>query len=279
MLMFFSCRESQHDKVVSMIEEWEQKEIQFPSSLIFTMQGKDTLEYSVRNKYKIITYVDSLGCTSCKLHLPEWKKFINIVDSLYPDSIQFLFFFSPKNRNEICRILLEDRFQYPICIDEHDSINILNKFPSNINFQTFFLNHDNKIMAIGNPIHNSKIKELYLKIIDGGKLKTVLDDRLQTNIIWEKTSFDFGVFDWTHEQVIDFTLYNIGKEKLVMNEVFTSCGCISVEYSKKPVEPGEKVVLRVKYKAEHPEYFNKTITIYCNAKGAPFQLKLSGSAN
>ena len=34
-------------------------------------------------------------------------------------------------------------------------------------FQTFLLNRNNKVLAIGNPIHNPKIRELYVKIIRG----------------------------------------------------------------------------------------------------------------
>mgnify|MGYP001694896229 FL=1 len=37
---------------------------------MFTIQGKDTIEYSGDNSnYKIVTYIDSIGCTSCKLQL------------------------------------------------------------------------------------------------------------------------------------------------------------------------------------------------------------------
>ena len=31
--------------------------------------------------YKVVTYIDSVGCTSCKLQLPRWKQFMQEVDS------------------------------------------------------------------------------------------------------------------------------------------------------------------------------------------------------
>ena len=37
-------------------------------------------------------------------------------------------------------------------------------------FQTFLLDKDNKVLAMGNPILNPKIKELYLKIIRGNDI-------------------------------------------------------------------------------------------------------------
>lgn len=48
-----------------------------------------------------------------------------------------------------------------------------NSFERNISlfqkseFQTLLLDRNNRIVAIGNPVHNPKIKDLYLKIIQG----------------------------------------------------------------------------------------------------------------
>lgn len=278
LLVLSSCKDSRRDNVLSILQEWEQKEIQFPSHSIFTIRGKDTVEYGLQDKYKILVYTDSLGCTSCKLYLPEWEKYIQMVDSLYPDAVQFLFFFTPKKKKKVNRILLENRFNYPICVDEHDSINILNHFPSNANFQTFLLNQNNKVLAIGNPVHNLKIRELYLKIISGDDFASVIDEKLQTDIRFEQESVDMGTFDWEQEQVVYFVLLNTGKEYLVINDATTSCGCITVEYPQEPIRPGRKINLKVKYKADYPEHFNKTLRVHCNAKSSPFQLKISGNA-
>ena len=63
--------------------------------------------------------------------------------------------------------LKTENFDYPVCIDEKDSINKLNHFPVEMRFQTLLLDKENKVLAIGNPVQNPKIKELYLKIISG----------------------------------------------------------------------------------------------------------------
>ena len=36
--------------------------------------------------------------------------------------------------------------------------------------------------------------------------------------------------------------------------------------------------LEVTYKAEHPEHFNKTITVYCNIESSPLVLKIMRDA-
>ena len=73
-------------------------------------------------------------------------------------------------------------------------------------------------------------------------------------------------------------LSNIGKNPLVINDVVTSCGCMVTEFDDKPIEQHKSTNIKVVYKAEHPEHFDKTITIYCNAKDSPFKLKVTGNA-
>ena len=49
-------------------------------------------------------------------------------------------------------------------------------------------------------------------------------------------------------------------------------------YKKVYLKPGKEIDLEVVYKAEHPEHFDKTITVYCNAETSPLVLKISGDA-
>lgn len=81
-VVFASCGKSNKDKSFSLLQKWIGKELSLPARSVFTIQGKDTVEYSIQNTYKILTYIDSTGCTSCKLKLAEWEKFITVVDSI-----------------------------------------------------------------------------------------------------------------------------------------------------------------------------------------------------
>ena len=89
---------------------------------------------------------------------------------------------------------------------------------------------------------------------------------------------DLGTFDWKKQKSCEFILTNIGQELLVVDNVITSCGCTTVEYSKTPVQPEKNLTLKVKYTADRPEYFNKTTTVYCNEKDSPILLNISGNA-
>ena len=157
LLTLTSCKDSQKRKISNLVNEWDGKEIVFPSNSVFTVQAKDTVDFPINNAdYKIVAYVDSVGCMSCKLQLPRWKDFISEIDSLTGHFIPFVFYFHPKDIKELRYITRRDNFEYPICIDVEDKFNSLNHFPDKMEFQTFLIDMNNKVVAIGNPIHNSK---------------------------------------------------------------------------------------------------------------------------
>ena len=93
-LLFISCKGNKQ-QLAALLKEWEQKEIIFPSHTVFTIQGKDTVDFCIKDQYKVLVYTDSTGCTGCRLRLADWKKFMQQVDSTSADSVQFLFFFFP----------------------------------------------------------------------------------------------------------------------------------------------------------------------------------------
>lgn len=76
-----------------LMKEWTRKEILFHDRAVFTIQGKDTLDKFpyASTYYKIVTYVDSLGCLSCKLQLLERINFIAEVDSVTSRNVSFYF--------------------------------------------------------------------------------------------------------------------------------------------------------------------------------------------
>lgn len=269
-----SCKETPQEHYAKLLQEWIGKEIKIPNEAIFTIQGQDTAIFPIGNKYKILIYADSTGCISCKLQLERWKMFM---EQEAMDSIRFLFFFSPEKRHDIINTLKTNAFTYPVCIDEQNELNKLNQIPTELGGQTFLLDKNNKILAMGNPIHNPKVKDLYLKIIQG-KDTDMEPAKPMTTVSINQNSADMGTFDWQQEQTATFTLTNTGDKLLVIEMIDTSCGCITVDYKQEPVRPGDSVTLHVTYKAEQPEYFSKTVTVYCNAKGAPIRLTVSGNA-
>ena len=65
------------------MQEWKGREILYPNDMHFFMQGRDTLNADSICMYKIITYIDSIGCMSCKLGLSQWQDFLVILEDFY----------------------------------------------------------------------------------------------------------------------------------------------------------------------------------------------------
>lgn len=80
--------------------------------------------------------------------------------------------------------------------------------------------------------------------------------------------YDFGTITETDGPVVhDFYFMNAGEKPLRIKEVVTSCGCIASEWPAKPVLPGEKAFVRLKYQPEHrleKEFFG-VAEVYTNA--------------
>lgn len=271
-----SCRESE---TIRLVKEWSGKEIIFPSNVSFSSLGKDTLSMlNVEHDYAIVSYVDSVGCINCKLQLDRWNDFLLKKDSIFRKKVNLAFFLHPNDCRELVDLLKQHRFSYPVCIDIKDQFNKLNHFPNNIAFQTFLIDKENKVVAIGNPIHNPKVKELYMKIISGDGMSAQQQGKKVTTIKYQNTLIDFGKFDWKQEQISDFVIVNSGTNPLVINDVITSCGCLSAKYTKVIIPIGGKANIKMKYKADKPEHFTKTVTVYCNIKEQVLQLKVTGNA-
>ena len=230
-----------------MIDEWDGKEIIYPDNLVFT---------------------DSIGCMECKLKLPVWKDFISYLDSVSDHTVKVIFILHPRDKKEMVHLLEYNDFSYPVCLDIKGSFDKINKIPSNLAFQTFLLDNRNKVIAIGNPIHNPNVRTLYLNLILSDSI-CESRDLIQTKI---------SLPDWSEEKEAMLIIKNLGVVSLTVENIVTSCGCTSVEYSRRPVSLKDSLVIKIKYKAESPGYFNKDIAIYCNVPSSPVYVKLSGKA-
>lgn len=194
-----SCQESKEEAMLRLVSEWNGKEIKFPSHSTFTVLGKDTVDFIFADAdYKVLTYIDSVGCASCKLQLPRWKEWVHEVDSLTGGQVPFLFYLHPKDMKELRYLTRRDGFSYPVCYDEKDELNRLNRFPSDMTFQTFLLDRNNRVVAIGNPIHNPKVKDLYLSLMTGKE--TLKPTGTTTTVAVNQTTIDFGSFSKTEKQ-------------------------------------------------------------------------------
>lgn len=274
-----SCSEKGSKKTIEkLVCQWNGKEVYFPSDSIFLMHKSNKIAYRMPlTKYKIVHYIDSMDCVNYALQLQQWTKFIDNLNTFSGEEIAYLFVFHCKNERELKISLRQEDFHYPVFFDKVGTFNKLNNLPANKLFHTFLLNKENKVMTLGNPIYNPKIKELYFNVIaEKTANKSKIGVRAKAEI--NKKVIDLGSFNWKQKQDAIFRLTNKGSEPLVIYDIVTSCKCTIPQYDPRPVTSGNFIDIKVTFKTEHPEIFNKTIIVHCNDENSPLVLHIKGKA-
>lgn len=261
LLFLLACQDKKKEEVRRLVSEWQGKEIRFPQDMVFTRFTTDTVDFTLpKSSHKVLIFVDSIGCTNCKLQLHRWKELIQYTDSITQGTVPFLFFFQSDDKKEIQYLLKRDYFDMPICLDQSDRMNKLNHFPADGKFQTFLLDKDNKVVVIGNPIHNPNIRELYLKEITGKQPVS----QIQTTAKVEETFIQLGAIKPGESKEAIFLLTNTGNHPLVILDAATTCGCARPSFDKHPAKPGETLQVRVITTPKDKGFFDETITVKCN---------------
>ena len=62
-----------------------------------------------------------------------------------------------------------------------------------------------------------------------------------------------------------FVFYNKGKTPVVINDIYSDCGCIGKVVSKDPVEPGGKGEVVITFNPDYKSgFFSKEVVVYSN---------------
>lgn len=273
MLGTTACQNNNRKDIARTVEQWQGRTVQMPEGAVFTVQARDTVAMDMyAPTHKVLIYVDSTGCTSCRLQLHEWKKFVAEVDSATVGRVPFLFFLSPKSVKEARYITRRDDFTYPICVDMQNRLDSLNHFPEEEMFHTFLLDSDNRVAVIGNPIHNRAVRDLYMKTITGHETTKSMNTVVEVPV----NSLELGTLSVGEEKNVSFTLRNTGNRPLVIYDVVTSCGCTAAKFEKAPIKSGKETEITVTYTGDEPGAFNKTITVHANVDDSPIKLRIKG---
>jgi len=95
----------------------------------------------------------------------------------------------------------------------------------------------------------------------------------KTTISFKTLEYDFGTIQQGDPAEAEFTLKNTGKEPLIIQSVHPSCGCTTPYWSKEPVAPGKKGVIKAAYDTHRIGAFNKTITVNSTAGTTVLRIK------
>jgi hypothetical protein len=168
-ILFFSCDKiNKKSSVKKIVAEWTGKEVKFPAGMeCFKMDSLVPCPDINGDNYKILLYIDSAGCTGCRLQLGKWKNLIESADTLFSKKPEFILVFQTKHNGEkeIKQLMRQNGFGYPVFLDVGNSTFTINNFPKEQEYRCFLLDGENKVVMVGNPVLNRGIWELYKKQI------------------------------------------------------------------------------------------------------------------
>jgi hypothetical protein len=270
-LTIASCT-SNHDEQKDIVSEWMGKEILFPSDLQFQIKA-DYINYNFSEAdYKIVNYIDSAGCFPCQMKLLQWNSLVNEFKSIQDVDFNFAMILQSSDVRAIESNLIEHNFLNPVCIDRNKSFNKANNLPKTKKYDTFLLDADNKVVAIGNPIANPKIKELYKKII----LKDLELDGLNKNELCTNAVRNLGLISNTDTVSLSFDLYNHDEKPYTVQGVVPSCNCVSATIPN-GIIPFGKSSVRVKFApGAKPGPFCRHVNIFLTEKETPECITIFG---
>lgn len=87
-------------------------------------------------------------------------------------------------------------------------------------------------------------------------------------MLFENETIDYGTVPANSDGKREFVFVNNGTKPLIIESTQGSCGCTVPTKPEKPIQPGEKGVIGVKYDTSRAgQPFTKTVTVKSNAVG------------
>ncbi|MDE5687281.1 MAG: hypothetical protein K2I18_01485 [Paramuribaculum sp.] len=218
MIIFVSC-DSATQSNRDIVSEVVGKQIIIPDTLTIRIKN-DTINYDFSDAgFKILVYVDSSDCTSCKMKLGKWVDIVNEFKNITGGDLNFLMIVNSHNDEEISYYLERDNFPLPVAIDADGRFRSLNKIRKENEYQTFLLDESDNILAIGNPTINPKIRSLY---------RGILSERTKGEPK-EFISQPKGVIMQRDTVYATFRISNPDNVNYTVQELVPSCDCIKVQ--------------------------------------------------
>ena len=268
-----SCRKA--DSSAERVKQWIGREIVIPDSLHFSVLGENVDRTMTNADFTVITYIDSAGCTPCRMKLSEWAETIDIFNSVA--DVDFLMILSSFDRDKLDFTLRRDDFRHAVAVDNNNTFATVNTLPSSESFHTFLLDADMHILAIGNPVTNPKVKDLYLGIIKGDvSSPSVPGDGAPSQTL----SRSIGTVASGDTASADFFITNHDNFTYHIQDFVPSCSCTYARTHTDSIPPGKSVGITVYYTGDTVSgHFVRYVDVFIKEKGKPIRLKVYGFNN
>lgn len=267
-----SCK-SEKDRIAEIVEYWQGREIVFPEVMTDFLTG-DTIDLSDAD-FTIFTYVDSLGCTGCKMKLAVWREFLNSIDSITNRDVRFLIVVDGSDTQDLNYFVRSSGFEQPIYVDTDHSMAQSYVFPEKVTLQTFLLDKENKVMTIGSPIYATEIERMYKEIITG---KTVFS-KDATNIVTVKSNtINLGHLRPRESASRSVVFGNPSKDDIVIRKIVSSCKCTDLTIPDELLPPESEVEATLTFSGDTIlGEFERIVNVYFEDFDYPTVIKVLGT--
>lgn len=253
-LFIISCTSNtKENKIIGFVSKWNGKIIK-----------SSDLNLSKSNKLKVLVLVESNDYF--EKNVDKWKGWLNKEKKAYADVFETIFVFEVRKSHVIDSILGCKTF-----VDLDKRLKRENKLPSKLLYNVFLLSEENKIILIGDPISGIKINELYLNEFN----KRVRNFTAKVEL--SKLKIPLGNVKYHSFKKDSFFIKNVGSKPFYISKIIANCGCIKLEYDKRPLFSKEKRYIKLKYFGNSKGFFYKQIIINCNANRNPIQISVLGN--
>ena len=93
---------------------------------------------------------------------------------------------------------------------------------------------------------------------------------------FEQTTIDYGKVNSESNARRYFKFTNTGNAALIIKKVKGSCGCVVLNFPKKPILPNEKGEIEIVYNVLKVGRISRTVTVTANTKKPVKILKIKG---
>lgn len=272
LFLLLSCTSKKSD-LERIVSEWQGKEILIPEQLTDVLE-RDNMLFSSPD-YTILTFLDTTGCTRCKMKLDLWEKYLNGLDSVSEYNINFVMVVAPKDIKDLQQIVRESSFTRNVFVDEENTLNDRNHFPADILLSSFLLDSKNRVVIIGNPIYNPNIGDLYMSVLSDSANNY---NKKKLSLFVAEDSYDLGSVRVGTTSSHKFLIKNIGDTEVIIREIVTSCDCTKAIPQKIRIAPKETISIDVESLSgdELGEFLRTAEVFYVGSKKSTI-LSVSGT--
>lgn len=267
LLSLLGCSDNK-SRISKMVEDTIGKEIKL-SNYHFVIQSDTISTDWIESPFRIITFLDSAECTECNMHLASWTELMNRINNTEDVSVSLLMVLKHSSSDKIIKILERRDFRHMVAVIGSDSLMSEDYFPRDRAMRTFLLNSSNEIIAIGNPVLNPKIEDLYRALISEGNDDDVSEIKIQNR--------SFGVARRGESVKIHFEVKNPSSDTLTIQRIIQSCDCVSANLGNEILPPGVTAEIVVAYTPrDEYGYVERHVDVFFNELEIPERLKLYG---